>query len=117
MTKPTPRTKPIDLSKCKVGQRVKLRNGEVKTITGLDEATSTPFKWDSGPSSWRRDGKFYSHHGPSEYDIVEILDLPPAKRPAKRAKKPMVEVSQDNLRAAIKHAEATLKLLKGLLKP
>lgn len=109
-----PKTPKIDLSKCKVGQRVKLRNGELKTITGLDENTSTPFKWDSGPSSWKKDGKFYSHHGPSEYDIVELLDLPPAKK----AKRPaMRNMSQDNLRAAIKNTEATLKFLKGLLKP
>lgn len=78
----TPKKKPakkpaIDLSKCKLGQRVRLRNGELSIILAVDNETCTSFNYD-GPCnfSWMKNGSF-AHNEPHRFDIVELL--PPAK--------------------------------------
>lgn len=84
MSTPTPKTKPIDLSKCKVGQRVKLRNGQEFTFGGLSGGKEYPYQLNEINNLYTKRGTYY-HQGESLQDIVAIL--PPAKKAKKPAKK------------------------------
>ena len=113
MSTPTPSTKPIDLSECKVGQRVKLRNQQEERIVKINTGHPYPYACKNG-ITWDESGLF-QHGKEHPFDIVAILPLP--KKPAKKPLQPAKLMSKKDVRAAIKHAEATLKLLKGLIKP
>jgi hypothetical protein len=68
----------IDLSTCQVGQKVKLRNGEIVEYEVYDEVD------DSYPH--QLDGRWYTNEGcynhgqsRSDYDVVKIFPIEPAK--------------------------------------
>lgn len=78
----TPKTPKIDLSKCKVGQRVRLRNGVIRTYNEYSpdekgEASQYPYRMDD--SWYLQDGRVCYSDGVNEqpYDIIAIL--PPKK--------------------------------------
>lgn len=108
----------IDLSKCKVGQRVRLRNGKTTKIVELDSMnTILPVKVGNG--NWHRiNGLLRLSNTQYPNDIVAIL-------PAKKAKKPAGKADNlDKLRRLIADFEAgrdvftkELNRLKELLKP
>ncbi len=79
MTTPK-KKKPVDLSKCKVGQEVRLRNGNTVII----EATSGglpgfPILASNG-DSYTKTGRYFGDNSPSAIDIVEVLPLPKRKK-------------------------------------
>ena len=90
MNSHTPRTKPIDLSKCKIGQRVRLRDGSLATFKYLNVANSLypfVFKNKKGQEMARTKSGFYYHGGSpmSEFDVVKILS---PEKPKQAGKKP-----------------------------
>ena len=111
----------INLSKCKIGQRVRLRNGEVKTITHIGNKKNV-FPWNTDSNeTYTKHGCYYGSGAESRLDIVAIL--PPAK--AKKAVEPKrVGKKPDHLDPKWLEGEfdkqaihRVSKLLKGLLKP
>lgn len=78
--------KTIDLSKCKVGQRVRLRNRQVTCIARFDPGDNLlPVKLGNG--KWHKNnGRFELHDKRSPFDIVEIIK-PIIKKPAPPADK------------------------------
>jgi hypothetical protein len=124
MSAPTPTKKPIDLSKCKVGQRVKLRNGKEVTLTRIcnPKLRAYPYFTSDGESHIAN-GNVYETRN-CEADIIAILPLP--KDAGKSAKKKAKINTLDRLTAAFAKIafkgdndlirEAAEKL-EGLLKP
>jgi len=123
MSTPTPRTKPIDLSKCKVGQRVKLRNGVIRTYNEYDpnekgEVSKYPYRM--GNSWYCPDGRVCYNDGIHDqpYDIVAILPLPKkAGKPGKKAPKRMQKALAAFDTIDVPTVRRCIKLLEGLLKP
>jgi hypothetical protein len=125
----TTRKKPIDLSKCKVGQRVKLRSGEIAIFQGQSGGTTYPFLYEdnTGDSVGEvRTATQYGCYSLSEpnhkLDIVALLPL--LKKAGKPGKKKADNYILDNLRRLIADFEASrdvftkeINRLKGLLKP
>lgn len=117
MSTPTPRTKPIDLSKCKVGQRVKLRNQQEERIIKINASHPYPYSCKNG-ITWDESGLF-QHGKEHPFDIVAILPLPkkagkkasgmPAEKPLKMTKRER-ELHNGQINKVIEQ-------LKGLLKP
>ena len=111
----------IDLSKCKIGQRVRLRDGKTARLVNVEKPATDeqPYhiQHDAGGTYYYTiDGSFLSYGPISLDDIVEIL--PPEKTGKKQpVKEPMVDQSQKMIREAIESAERTIFLLKSLLKP
>lgn len=108
--------KTIDLSKCKVGQRVRLRNGEEATIKEIANGNSVYrflIRWTGGEFDWvTSKGKCWRNCD-SPSDIVAIL--PPAKKAAKKpAKKGATNKQWEAGKAKILRI---LDELEGLLKP
>lgn len=107
--------KQIDLSKCKVGQRVRLRDGKVVIFGGESTSAQYPFKYDHpnfGEVTTRQCGRSIIFTENSE-DIVAIL--PPAKKAAKKpAKKGATNKQWEAGKAKILRI---LDELEGLLKP
>ena len=67
--------KPLDLSKCKVGQKVRLRNGEIKIFLGSTLSSLYPFA--AGKSiatygTYTKNGRF-NQDREGNIDIVAIL--------------------------------------------
>lgn len=87
----------IDLSKCKIGQKLKRRNGEIVAFAGKSNNRFYPYKSNTG-HYYTQQGAFCLS-GSSPSDIIEILPL--KKKAAKKAKSP----DSSKLRRAI----ATLK--------
>lgn len=113
----------IDLSKVKIGQRVKLRNGDESQIVKHDPLTSTSFKYDGHDNlSWKMNGA-YSNTPKHPFDIIQILPLP-KKKVAKKVKKkwmpythPACDVKPLQWKLKNEKAiRAAIKLLEGLLK-
>lgn len=74
---------PINLAKCKIGQRVRLRNGEVRCLKEIDEGNCVmPFF--VGGEWYMKHGYFWDTGATHHLDIVAILPLP--KKKAKTAK-------------------------------
>ena len=126
MTKPTPRTKPIDLSKCKVGQRVKLRNGDIAQLATIEGHEAFPYCCvnikNAQQVTYTKNGRFMQSAREYPLDIVAILPLP--KKAGKPGKKKADNYILDNLRRLIADFEASrdvftkeINRLKGLLKP
>ena len=126
MSTPTPKTKPIDLSKCEVGQRVKLRNGEIQFIASIkkeDTHQGKVVKINSDSWRWRDGSRNINRADP--LDIVALLPLPKkAGKPGKPGKKKVDNYNLDKLRRLIADFEAgrdvftkEINRLKGLLKP
>ena len=101
----------IDLSKCKVGQKVKLRNGAIGSLLkNKSPNPNWPFRVsvDGIPLSYTACGSWYSSSSPDSQDIIAILPLKSAKK-AKPKTEPRSSADKAKIRAAI-------KLLEGLLK-
>ena len=126
----TTRKKPIDLSKCKVGQRVKLRNGEECKLSRINAGMQFGYfmqsvTGDSTGSTHTQNGK-YLPSGTSQHDVIAILHLP---KKAKKAGKPVKEAKINTLdRFTTAFAKIAFKgdndlirkaaeQLEGLLKP
>jgi hypothetical protein len=132
-----PKTPAIDLSKCKIGQKLKMRNGGIATLTGVE----SPIKDDQpfmvshpevlDPFWYTAKGRFYST-GISEFDIVAILPLPKKKVKAIKEKRPFLKsldevaerkikdgIGEDLQTISIKRGDIRklINLLEGLLKP
>lgn len=103
--------KTIDLSKCKVGQRVRLRNRQEERIVKINTGHPYPYACKNG-ITWDEHGLF--QHGKEHmFDIVAIL--PPAKKAAKKpAKKGATNKQWEAGKAKILRI---LDELEGLLKP
>lgn len=101
----------IDLSKVKIGQRVKLRNGEVVKIHSLRQSgdvtliNSDVWRWINGTCDCRYN---------SPKDIIEILPLQ-KKKAVKKHPGYAVKPLQWKLKNE-KTIRAAIKLLEGLLK-
>jgi len=63
----------IDLSKCKVGDKLKLRNGELKTFSWCTPHLSEYPSLLSDGSVRHQDGSFYSKTMTDPRDVVEII--------------------------------------------
>lgn len=100
----------INLSKCKIGQRVRRRNGDVVEINLIEKPARDQWPICCGGVWCESNGRCNLER---DYDIVAILPLPKKKAP--KGEK-MVDVSQDMIKEAISNAEMILKLLKPLLK-
>ena len=114
----------IDLSKCKIGQRVRLRDGKTARLVNVEKPATDEQPYhiqhdDGGMYYYTINGSFFSYGLSSQEDIVEILPPEKAKKVKKRqpAKEPMVDQSQEMIREAIESAKRTIFLLKSLLKP
>lgn len=72
--------KTIDLSRCKVGQRVRLRNRQMTCIASFDTYDNLlPVKLGNG--NWHKNnGRFELHDKRSPLDVVEIIK-PVTKKP------------------------------------
>ena len=71
----------VDLSKCKVGDKVNLMNGTVAELTSVTNCTLYPFIHDNGNGGYHgcgKDGK--SCINEDAKDIVSRVGVPPAKR-------------------------------------
>jgi hypothetical protein len=95
-------TNTIDLSKCKPGDKVKLRNGGVSSFQGED----SPGKGDAWP--YYVDGFWYNKRGiyarpdevvktPHPKDIIAILPAKPRKKPAPKLDKALIRKLIKNL--------------------
>ena len=63
----------INLNTCKIGQKLKLRNGKIVSYEGL--STSVTFLHKAGGSNYTNKGEYYADGEQSRWDIVEILSL------------------------------------------
>jgi len=123
----TTRKKPIDLSKCKVGQRVKLRNGQIRTYNEygpMEDGKKSAFPYRMDNSWYYPDGRVCYNDGIHDepYDIIAILPLP--KKAGKPGKKKGGNDTLAKLRRILADFEAgrdvftkEINRLKGLLKP
>ena len=89
----TPNKTPVDLSKAKIGQEVRLKNGALAWFVGRANDRSTPYYFLIELQMQRGDRFFYNCNGKfkldSRFDVVEILPIPKKKAPqlaAARAK-------------------------------
>ena len=75
---------PINLAKCKIGQRVRLRNGEIAIIEKFREHEEEVYPWltDLG-ECYTQKGWYYADGENSRLDIVALLPLPKKKAKAK----------------------------------
>lgn len=106
--------KTIDLSKCEVGQRVRLRNQQDEKIIKINVGHPYPYACKNG-ITWDDHGRF-QHCKEHPFDIVAIL--PPAKKAKKPAKKADEKWDISAFSRADKvAARRVIKLLEGLLKP
>ena len=111
----------IDLSKCKIGQPVRLRNGRTARLVNVERPATDEQPYhiqhdDGGTYYYTINGSFYLSGLISQDDIVKIL--PPSQAGKKQTvKEPMVDQSQEMIQEAIESAERTIFLLKSLLKP
>lgn len=120
------------MSKCKIGQKLKRRGGEIVVLESIQSHKEWPYvcRWnlDARVSTHDQKGRFWPTRK-SESDIIAIL--PPPKRKVKEAKPRLLEISdandgeviakiamklhgkkpnqQDTLRAAIKLLQSLLK--------
>lgn len=116
MSTPTPRKNNIDLRKCKVGQRVKLRNGQEVKLIEKRKGYTFPYVTDHG-ETYTSKGWYYGSGEESRLDIIALLPLPKkAGKPVKKKASPLDPgwVKGQGDKAAIRRV---IKLLKGLLKP
>ena len=63
----------INLDTCKIGQKLKLRNGKIVTYNG--PSTNSDFPHRAGYSVYTHKGAYYSAGEQSKWDIVEIFSL------------------------------------------
>lgn len=117
-TKPA---KPIDLSTCQIGQKLRLRNESIATLGGIDNETSNLFKYDAGAPlyhSWTKEGRApasYYLDVKSELDVVAILPLPKPKKP--RATPAAPKMSKKEILKAITYFRGILQALEDQIKP
>ena len=88
----TERSQAMDATKIKVGDKVRLRNGETRTVTKVDvtgvDHYSVNVSWEGYGSAYTRDG-FYWEDDEDPRDIVEIL---PAETSEDALPNPCLEV-------------------------
>lgn len=112
MTTPK-KKKPIDLSTCKVGQRLKMRNGDTILFADTSGGSVYPYFGDDGVSRTVT-GRCYVSSSSSR-DIVEILSLPkrkPAKRDTQAAPRRLIA----EFKAGVDVFSKKIERLEGLLK-
>jgi hypothetical protein len=63
----------IDLNTCKIGQKLKLRNGKIVSYEGPSIVATFPHKADG--FNYTHKGEYYNDGDKSGWDIVEILPL------------------------------------------
>lgn len=81
----TPKKTTVDLSKAKIGQKVKLRSGKTAKLCEISSGVPYPYylrHTDGGQTSHRRNGRYWCSGKESPDDIIAILPLP------KKAAKP-----------------------------
>ena len=92
----------INLNTCKIGQKLKLRNGEIVSYDGPSGHKGYPHK--SGSTVYTNEGKYYDDNGKYEWDVVEILPL----EDKDASEEPSVQVDTD---LAIEIVGALLKAI------
>jgi len=85
----------IDLSKVKIGQRVKLRNGEVTTLTQKRDDSIFPWRSEKG-DAYRKDGCYFADGSRFKRDIIQILPLPKKKAVKKPVLKNYLQIKNKN---------------------
>ncbi len=101
----------INLAKCKIGQRLKTREGKTVVYRGNSRDKNWPHL--AGNLSYTDDG-FQTHStDPNKADIIEILPLPKRKVKAPKRLRTALEMRQPIDKQAIR---AAIKLLQSLLK-
>lgn len=111
--------KPINLAKCKIGQRFQMRNGKIAILHKVESpiTDNQPYlvrhedeNKEVDPYYYTSSGSFYSS-GKSEFDIIAILPLPKKKAPPRLQKALNLPAPLDKqaIRAAIKTLQALLK--------
>lgn len=110
-TKPA---KPIDLSTCQIGQKLRLRNGNVVTLAMKHENTAFPYRTSAG-DTYSTDGCYYGNAMPSWLDIIAILPLPKPKKP--RATPAAPKMSKKEILKAITYFRGILQALEDQIKP
>jgi len=116
------KTTHIDLSKVKIGQKVKLRNGEIVTFEGKNKSRTYPYLAD--PHIYTKQGTFWplKEKTESSYDIIKILPLPKKKTAKNPAEKMSVPKVRDELTDWIESAHkrdairTVINILESILK-
>lgn len=102
-TNTTEKESVINLNKCKIGQKLRLRCGEIITYTG--DIDRDVYSHDASGLLYTSKGQYYADGQESEDDIVEILPM----EDQDADKESSVEIEEDLLR------EVTVALLKALI--
>lgn len=113
-TKPA---KPIDLSTCQIGQKMRLRDRKIVRFDGSSYNASYPYKYthpEYGMVTVRRSGRVFIS-SESEEDIVAILPLPKPKKP--RATPAAPKMSKKEILKAITYFRGILQALEDQIKP
>jgi hypothetical protein len=101
----------INLAKCKIGQRVRLRNGKICHIEYIGSKTMAyPYQLNT-LSCHMASGRYYGASQQSRLDIVALLPLPKKKAPPRlqKALKLPAPLDKQAIKAAIKTLQALLK--------
>ena len=108
--------KPINLAKCKIGQRVRLRNGREATFKQRIKGKCIfPFAYqiDGALSTvWvNQHGSYLNSTEAHDFDIIALLPLPKKKAPPRlqKALKLPATLDKQAIKAAIKTLQALLK--------
>jgi len=110
MSTPKKKTPAVSISKCVIGQKVRLRSGKIATLEKVVTDYVYPYLMrhrDGGQTSNRKNGRYWKSGRDSKDDIVAFLPLPPKK--AAKAKPSTLRAEQQKI------IRRVLKLLKGLL--
>ena len=92
----------IDLNTCKIGQKLKLRDGKIVNYNGPSIIPAYPHKTDG--THYTHKGEYYANGDKSRWDIVEILPL----EDKDTSEEPSVQVDTD---LAIEIVGALLKAI------
>ncbi len=113
----TPKKKnPVDLSKCNIGQKVKLRNGVIATFKGKSGNYEYPYCLNEINSLLTKKGTYYKGDHPAVHDVVEILPLPKQKKAPANKDNGIKTWWASTSKADQKAIRRTIKILEGLLK-
>lgn len=106
----------IDLSKCKPGQKLKMRNGEICQFKGRTNIQSYPFR--AGYCTYTKNGTVWLYRK-SHADIIAVLPLKrpksrPLPSPSKAAKASQSALKRDLL-AIHKEMKAVMGKIETIL--
>lgn len=119
----TPKKTTVDLSKAKIGQKVRLACGEIAELVSIRKSHKWPFE-----VQWRMDARITSHvqngrfwpEQPSDSDIVAILPLPKKAAKSKPAQSDVLtltslfaKIAFSNDPAWVKRAIKALQFIQG----